>query len=375
MSEDLSTRLEKFATGLYRPTTFLERGVVVPFTTPLLVGARLRPSARHKLDLVIANPSGGRGFYVIAWAALPKICAPTLHDERLWSVLAEQPQVTPSMVREAAQQVAIGGFAGRAAAAAALAASRQGPAASLEQVGILMMRLIRQTETQEEARRPLEADSQTQRDARGRRAIMRVAPRLNASPALIGDWLASLASLLQDVGMEEAPQRARRQIAEIRATVREITRWASLSTAAQDLEVGPIISEVADLTLQCADRVMALIDQELDQMESLLRRWRSDAEGLRTLVGRMDWLLDGWSLICAMWRGAKPADRLAVSWEMAMLVPVLPREAEAWCGVKADWDRPRQVKTRRSVRAMEDWRTGALHEMIARGERILMRAL
>jgi hypothetical protein len=88
----------------------------------------------------------------------------------------------------------------------------------------------------------------------------------------------------------------------------------------------------------------------------------------------MDWLLDGWSLICGMWREARPADRLAVSWEMAMLVPVLPREAEAWCGVKADWDSPRQVGKRRSVRAMEDWRTGTLHDLIARNERLRARA-
>jgi hypothetical protein len=374
MSEDLSTRLEKFATGQYRPTTFLERGVVVPFTTPQLVGARLRPSPRHKLDLVIANPSGGRGFYVVAWSALPKICAPTLHDERLWSVLAEQPQVTPSLVREAAQHVAIGGFAGRAAAAAALAARRQGPAAALEQIGVLMTRMIRQTETPDEARRLLENDTATQRDARSRRAILRVAPKVAASAPLIGDWLASLANLLQDVGTAEAPQRARRQMAEIRATVREVTRWASADAAAQDLEVGPMIGEVADLSLQCADRVMELIDRELNNVEGLLRRWRSDAEGLRTLVGRMDWLLDGWSLICGMWREAIPADRLAVSWEMAMLVPVLPREAEAWCGVKADWDSPRQVGKRRSVRAMEDWRTGTLHDLIARNERLRARA-
>src|ERR1700712_5461419 len=51
----------------YHPTTFLERGVAVPFTTPMLAGTRARPAEKQGLELVIPNPSGGRGVYIMAW--------------------------------------------------------------------------------------------------------------------------------------------------------------------------------------------------------------------------------------------------------------------------------------------------------------------
>ena len=49
----------------YHPTTFLERGVVVPFTTPLLAGARARSARKPGIELVLHNPSGGLGVYVM----------------------------------------------------------------------------------------------------------------------------------------------------------------------------------------------------------------------------------------------------------------------------------------------------------------------
>lgn len=374
MSDELAKRTEQFASGHYRPTTFLERGVVVPFTTPMLLGARLRLAEHRGLELVIANPSGGRGFYVVAWNRLPEICGPTLHDERLWWLLSQQANVTPSAVRAAARAVVLDGYRGRAAAAAEAQAVRDGPTGRLDTVFMLLLRLIRQTELPEEATLPPEHDTPVQRDARGKRAILRVAARLEFTPSAIGDSLHELATLLQDVGAagEVRPARARRQVAAIATMVQEVNRWAAATPAAQELEVAPMIAEVADLTLQCCATVLGQIDAELADMPRLLQRWRADRGLLSTLVARVDWLLDGWSLIAALWRDARPGERLAASWEMAMLVPVLPREAEAWCGVRADWERP--WRQRRVVRRNEDWRTGHMHTLVARSERLLMGA-
>jgi hypothetical protein len=42
----------------YDPATFLERGAVVPFTTPLLSGTRARKAERGGAELLVPNPSG-----------------------------------------------------------------------------------------------------------------------------------------------------------------------------------------------------------------------------------------------------------------------------------------------------------------------------
>ena len=43
----------------------MERGASVPFTTPMLSGARVRPADRIGLELLMPNPSGGRGTYIV----------------------------------------------------------------------------------------------------------------------------------------------------------------------------------------------------------------------------------------------------------------------------------------------------------------------
>ena len=75
----------------YRPATFLERGVAVPFTTPLLTGARARPGARSKVELVVRNPSGGRGYYIVPMCQRPRAVPPTVHDSRLNRLISSLP--------------------------------------------------------------------------------------------------------------------------------------------------------------------------------------------------------------------------------------------------------------------------------------------
>ena len=60
---------------------------------------------------------------------------------------------------------------------------------------------------------------------------------------------------------------------------------------------------------------------------------------------------------------------LSTSRDIAMLVPVLPREAETWSGMIADWDRPALL--RRKVRTLEDWRTGRILSVTEGRERAL----
>ena len=85
----------------HHPTTFLERGVAVPFTTPMLLGARARPSDRGGIELIVANPSGGRGTYILPWVGICRLCHPTVHDTRLYQRIAGSQGVTPASISEA----------------------------------------------------------------------------------------------------------------------------------------------------------------------------------------------------------------------------------------------------------------------------------
>ena len=54
----------------YWPATFEERGVVVPFTTPMLAFARARSDGNSGLEIIVPGLSGGSGVYIIGWAKL-----------------------------------------------------------------------------------------------------------------------------------------------------------------------------------------------------------------------------------------------------------------------------------------------------------------
>ena len=61
-----ANKLRDFDSRRYEPATFLDRGVTVPFTTPMLMGARARPREdREGLEVIIANPSGTSGVYIL----------------------------------------------------------------------------------------------------------------------------------------------------------------------------------------------------------------------------------------------------------------------------------------------------------------------
>jgi hypothetical protein len=114
----------------------------------------------------------------------------------------------------------------------------------------------------------------------------------------------------------------------------------------------------AELTLAACRSILAELDALMADPTALLRRWLNEPVALRQLALRPEWLLDGWDLLCAMWRDAPEEGRLATSREIAILTPVLPREAERWTRHAAVRREP--ILLRRRVRAMEDWRTGQM---------------
>src|SRR5690349_1910869 len=109
----------------YHPTTFLERGVIVCFTTPALTGSRVRVAARAGLELIVPSFSGGRGFYILPWSSVHDFCRPTVHDRQIQERTAALPCVSPGAIRRIANEVALAGYAGREARSLAESCRKQ----------------------------------------------------------------------------------------------------------------------------------------------------------------------------------------------------------------------------------------------------------
>ena len=360
MSSSFPPQIDRSWLAQNQAATFLERGISLPFTTPMLVGARLRLGEREAMELVIKNPSGGTGFYVLPWAALPDMCSPTSHDCRLWDLIVTEPMLSPAAIRRAAGQVVQEGLAGLAAEAAWSAAEHWRYGDHVRANFMLLVLTIRQHETPAEAVIPPERDHPEQLERRAKRALARVGGLLGIPADDMAGHLEQVASLLQDIGIPGHPEPAltRRKMMAVEALSRSITEWSEVTPAARDSPVSDTIIGSAELTLAACRSILAELDALMADPTALLCRWLNEPVALRQLALRPEWLLDGWDLLCAMWRDAPEDGRLATSREIAILTPVLPREAERWTRHAAVRREP--ILLRRRVRAMEDWRTGQM---------------
>ncbi|MSP03265.1 MAG: hypothetical protein EXR07_19800 [Acetobacteraceae bacterium] len=354
----------------YHPTTFLERGVAVPFTTPLLGGTRARPAADQGLELVIPNPSGGRGVYVMPWAAITSLCQPTLHDKVFNTRIAALQSVTPAMIRRIAQEIAAEGLVGEEAMETARQATDNDKGDRLLTNYLLLMNLIAQVNLLPAAAPGSSDHMYLGQDASARLTVAWVAPRIGQSADWIASALEALADLMANIGVAAVgpPVRIPRLISLLRTTRSEIADWSREQREDDQASYARMICSVADFTLTLAGSVLSRANGLTANMVQLLRTWAADPESVVQQAGRPEWLLDGWEQICLIWNfAADDAARRAALVEIAGLVPVLPREVNDWCDSLPEASAAFRV--RRLVRLNEDWRTGAtVFDLIARNE-------
>ncbi|TLU70613.1 hypothetical protein [Lichenicoccus roseus] len=353
----------------YHPTTFVDRGVAVPFTTPMLVGTRARPTARQSLELIVPNPSGGRGAYIMPWDGIMSICRPTLHDQVFVDRIARYDHVTPRVIRQIASQVAAEGLAGeQAMAAAQIAVDVQARNRTIMNYRLLL-ELVEQTALPVDG---LGADPA----ARARATVDWVSPQLARSPAWTADALEVLAGVVSDIGVgrDGTKERIPRLLAMLSRVRFELADWRDAHPDGERAACVNMICSVADLTLDLAGITLSAARSMTMDMVGLLRSWSGDPAGIVGLFARSDWMLDGWEPICLIWQNATDyATRLAAMIEIMTLVPILPREAIEWTQCESDAMQP--VAFRRMIPFNEDWRSGALvYELIARNERFRARA-
>ena len=373
-SASTAFHLGRLTPKLHHPATFLERGVALPLTTPLLAGARARPSDSQRLEVIILNPSGGRGVYIMPWAGISSFCRPTMHDSLFSQRISALPHVTPTIIRRVARQIALEGLAGEDACEAAQVAAEADKADLILANYQLLMLLHTQGSADRALGRPAMQPASHDKAAQLRAAVDWAAAKLGRS----GDWVAAaleqLAETMAGLGVGEPGSKARitQQIAMLGQTRAEIRRWTEARQDEAMTEYGAMFDSISTLTLDLAETTGTAARRLTSNMVELLQRWGSDPTGVRELTGRPEWLLDGWDQICALWHAAHdvPGQELALA-EIAGLIPVMPKEAAAWSGAGVQVVDRDTARFRRIVPFNTDWSTGAsVFEAIARYEQL-----
>ena len=358
---------------LYHPATFLERGVALPFTTPLLAGARARPAGHHQLELIVPSPSGGRGVYIMPWAAVSAFCRPTLHDMIFRERIASLPFVTPQIIRAVGREIAAEGLAGEDAADAARMALEAEKTELVLANFQLLLGLHAQVSANPAAVGRTHFESSPDRAERLRQAVDVTAAFLGQSADWIVTSLEQIAELMAPIGVQESqpPHRLRRQVALLTQVRGDIRNWTKERRDELQVSQGQTIYRVAELTLELVENAIGVARQIAADAVGLLRAWAKDRQAIGQILIRPEWLLDGWEQICLLWNDATDdIGRALILPEVADLVPVMPKEVARWGGDEiATADQP--AWRRRIVPFNEDWLTGAaVFGLIARNENL-----
>lgn len=373
MSESLPD-LDRFRSALFEPASFRERGATVPFTTPLLLNARIRRSASgQNLELVAINPSGGRGMLILPWAMMTEVCSPTLFDRQLWEVLGEARDISPIGIRYEAQRLAAQGLAGRSAALAAKDAQRREVSCQRLIKTMLFESLIAAAETSAEAAGRSNDPDDEEFLRRAERAVARSAKIAGQPLAKFSADLDELANALSgttpQIGLEDA--RLRRMVESLSRMTKEIASWAAEQPAdSTHLQAANFVQQTARQTIQCAKIALNATDNLIADLGLLVPEWRGEWDNMLECARGPDWVMDGWKTPMALWGAAAPNKRSAAIWEMALISPILPREAKIWLGNdKNAGETPR--RTTQVVRDRADWRSGDVTELVARNENLI----
>ncbi|MFT8243605.1 hypothetical protein [Roseomonas sp. BN140053] len=369
------SRLERYGASRWQPVTFLERGTSMGFTTPLLLGARARPlekpSGGSSLELIVLNPSGGEGVYVLPWVAMPDLCTPSLHDRQLWTRVADLRAPSPHRVRGITRALAAEGYAGREAARAAALALAQAKQSRLATHYVLLLRLIRQSESPGAGLPPPEQEDPERLARRARAVLADKLADAAGGPEAAYRAIEEVAEILDPVGLPGDPTQAvlPRLLPELEALERALDGFVETSDEV-DRACARLVAGAIRVTLGMARAALAEVLALAEDVPALLRCWLVNPQEVQRLAGRPDWLLDGWEMILGLWREAGGE---AVR-DMAVLVPLVPTEAHGWAGFDPSWEQERAQGLRgRTVRANQDWRTGRMLDLQRRNERALAR--
>ncbi|MCA3414225.1 MAG: hypothetical protein INF84_06450 [Roseomonas sp.] len=343
--------------------SFAALGASVPFTSPRLLGARIRlePNGRG-FELILVNPAQTRGSYVMPWRALPDIGAPSLFDLRLWQTLSQLKDIHPTAIRGEALKVASEGTAGRLVAQAA----REALAGEQSNQARLMGQFLAQLAGGPPASLQAEATPSTDE----RRIQTAQPPAQHLDPALmesLGSLAETLTCLCPSGLAEKAPFiRLREEILGMSEAFKAV---ADKRESGDEAPMLRFLSEAAETVLHYVDLAWAETEARLGDMVELLSRPRINAAKILERARRVEWLLDGWAILVALWHRTPHDLRHVIAWDMAALLPPIPREVHDWFAAEKTKKAPERLT--RIISQGTDWRTGRNIEITARNEGLI----
>ena len=363
----------------YQPTTFRERGLSVGFTTPFLAGARVRAAVgtagagrpERSIELVVPNPSGGRGVYVVEWERVSEMCKPTLHDTRLGAALETHHrlhgEMVPCEIRRLTRNVVREGLAGRDAAASAKAAA----AVAENHVADTHRRLMRAL---------VEADGggagadDAGLAARARRAMAPMALESGRDVDDLTAGLERLAHLAADLGTDapEAGGFVPQGLAALSQLISNLGRRANPQGGTDGRSAAFVVTN-AELTTTLVRRAAQTARARVWAMPRSLADWMQRPAPFVEAAARPEWLLDGWTRICLLWDAAPDGTPPCVTiGEMAALVPPIPPQADDWLGLPPGTATKANPTQRGAHGALAQEGRGM--DIVARNERLLAMA-
>jgi hypothetical protein len=357
----------------FLPSTFEERGIAVPFTTPLLAHSRVRKNYRSQLELSIPNFAGVEGNYVMPWKAVCDLVEPTLHDKLLFEHVIDNNVTTPHAMRLAALTVASTGIAGpEVADAAKKAIALDEESRALHQV-VLILRLLE--ETSKGSAIDLREIGSADRQDYVRKALARISTELGMATDALDVRITELTQMTYPIGAEWNPVEGRlrvqvRALAQFRDSIR--TWGGDQVNDAGDRAV--FSSEVADLTLATSNGLLRSFNEAIKSPYHLVSLWQKSTPELERVSSRLSWLLDGWDIVVQWWETCKDDnERISTAEQMTPVLPLIPtNELETSAREAANG---LIEKGRRWVRLNQDWSTGEVDvELIHRMETIKARA-
>jgi hypothetical protein len=350
--------------------TFKGCGAAVAFTTPLLAGTRIREAKREGVELVVPNPSGGRGVYIVHWSGVRALCNPTVYDTLLFQRSCRLPAIDPASIRDTALQVAREGHAGGEAASAAETAMAHDRSQQLLAHFHLVTGLVEQSERDGQH---VASGRTADLDRRASAVLHRIAPSFGRPPALLATGLTALGNMFAPLGVAAADRDARipRLLRRLEEAHAGLAHWVSADAGNDIGDLGQAVAVAMKRACDNATKVLKVTRLALTDTPALLKLWVRNPDNVSTRAARCDWLLDGWERIGLLWLSASTtASRRAALLEMAPLVPVLPREVMDWKDTPVA---PEAMNQACRVTSHDDaWRTGgSAFALIERNEKLL----
>ena len=315
------------------PETFEQRGVYVPFTTPILAYARLRRPIGGSLEVLIPGLAGGSETYIIPYKVLPDVLNLLVHDRALHEELLNLRKISPGRVRQSANLVAMTGLGGPALAKRA----KQDRQSEQELPTLILFSLIRNAISQLAPSHPGVANLDGRQIATpeglnlAREALGGYGQTIGESGNKIYARLERWANVLAPLGMSDGSIKGPLLIllTTLEDLTVELSKWL--------IQEPPDTAEMAQRTVTAA---RAAAQRARDHLNAIAEMEKAMAEPLRSFdetenkitlhIERISLMLDGWQRVIDLWEMGRDGDRFFQRDTLegfAHYLPILPLEA------------------------------------------------